>query len=152
MTPPLDPADEIARLRRWLRAWTWVAIAGGVLTLWGWFGRPVSRAQVSTTSTPSTKSISWHQTGEWHGSTSRTTEDFSVSSSYWKVIWSTRPGDMGAMNFAVTLHDAAGRLAPSGVANTIGAGDDSSFFRSPGRFYFDIMALQPYSIRIVESR
>ena len=158
MNPPPDPAAELARLRRKQHIWTWVAVAGVILTVWAWFGSPLCRAPASTSPTPSTTSTSiprsgsWVQTGEWSGATSRTTEDFSVSSSYWKVCWDTRPGDLGPMNFIALLGDATGQLSPNAVANTIGRGADSSFFRAPGQYYFAITALQPYRLRVLELR
>lgn len=49
MNPPPDPAAELARLRRKATIWTWVAVAGVILTVWGWFGAPLCRAPVAAT-------------------------------------------------------------------------------------------------------
>jgi len=58
-TLPPDPQAEIARLRRRATVWTWVAVAGVVLTAWSWLGRP-SPSIPSTKSTSSTPGrLSW---------------------------------------------------------------------------------------------
>ena len=138
--------------------WVIVLIVAGVIGLnvigvWSVLRPLLSTSSMpSTTSTSIPRSGSWVQTGEWSGATSRTTEDFSVSSSYWKVCWDTRPGDLGPMNFIAILGDATGQLSPNAVANTIGRGADSSFFRAPGQYYFAITALQPYRLRVLELR
>lgn len=49
MTPPPDPADELVRLRRRLRFWTWFTVAAVLFSLWGWFGSPLCRAPVAAT-------------------------------------------------------------------------------------------------------
>ena len=72
-----------------------------------------------------------------------------MSSKEWKITWDTKPGDLGDMNFSISVHKADGELVTI-VANVIGNDKDSSIMRGVGSYYLSINTGQPYTITIQE--
>jgi len=91
----------------------------------------------------------WREVAKWQGSLIKNTETFTIASNEWKIIWSTKPGEYGEMNFQIYVYKANGDLV--GVAaNVIGKDEDSSVMRGKGSYYLMINTAQPYIIVIYE--
>lgn len=91
----------------------------------------------------------WQEVITFEGSSIKDTETFKISSGEWRINWSTKPGDMGDMNFQIYVYKANGDLE-SVAANIIGAGSDTSYMRGSGEYYFTINTSQPYTIVVEE--
>ena len=92
----------------------------------------------------------WQTVQTFTGSSIKTTEDFTIDSDEWKVVWSTTPGQYGDMNFIVGVDDITGSMVSS-VANVIGAGNDESYVKEgAGTYCLDINTAQNYTITVQE--
>ena len=105
---------------------------------------PIKEVEVKVEADPG-----WRIVNKWSGKSIKDTESFQVSSKEWKITWDTKPGDLGDMNFSISVHKADGELVTI-VANVIGNDKDSSIMRGEGSYYLSINKGQPYTITIQE--
>lgn len=103
--------------------------------------------------TATAKALTWQELTRFEGAAIKDTETFTISADEWRIVWDTRPGQYGAMNFQIYVYKAGGSKAPVSVAaNVIGAGKDTSVIRGKGDYYLTINTGQPYTIAIEERR
>ncbi len=95
------------------------------------------------------KAPEWKEVIRFEGESIKDTETFKVSSNEWRINWSTKPGDMGEMNFQIYVYNADGDLE-SVAANIIGEGSDMSYIRGSGDYYLTINTAQPYTVIVEE--
>lgn len=128
-----------------------------------WMNQPVERTTVvnpvstieaapaeSPTSVPA--AVSWHGVQKWEGSATKKTESFHITGDEWRLSWATRPGEIGAANFSISVYDVhTGQMAAL-AANVIGKNADTSVMRGAGDYYLDISTLQPYVIEVEDSQ
>lgn len=91
----------------------------------------------------------WREVASWSGKSTRSTEKFTVGSP-WKIMWDTRPGDLGAMNFQIFIYGEDG--VPGLAANVIGADQDQSIQHKAGTYYLQFNTAQRYTVRVLELR
>lgn len=95
----------------------------------------------------------WVEVIKFEGKAIKDTETFQITSKEWRIVWDTKPGDMGDMNFQIYVYDENGSPAGSFVvANIIGEGSDTSYMRGKGAYYFSINTGQPYTIVVEEKK
>ncbi|HON71779.1 MAG TPA: hypothetical protein PK512_00430 [bacterium] len=94
--------------------------------------------------------VKWSEIAKWQGKGYKSTETFHIPSNEWRILWDTKPGKYGDMNFQIFVYEASGSLA-SVVANVIGKDKDSSYMRGSGDYYLIINTGQPYQV-IIEAK
>ncbi len=106
-------------------------------------------AAPATTPEPTTPAPTrtWTEVISWEGSSIKDTETFSITANEWRILWDTKPGQYGDMNFQIYVYEASGSLK-SVAANIIGGGSDVSYVRGSGNYYLTINTAQPYTITI----
>ncbi len=97
------------------------------------------------------KEAQWVETIRFEGESIKDTETFNISSNEWRIAWSTKPSDLGEMNFQIYVYKADGSLE-SVAANVIGEANDTSYVRGSGDYYLTINTAQPYTIIIEEKK
>lgn len=97
-----------------------------------------------------TPAATWHEIARWEGKSIKDTETFHIPSREWRIVWSTKPGEYGNMNFAIIVYNSDGTMV-SVAANTIGEGSDISYVRGSGDYYLSINTAQLYTI-IIEAK
>jgi hypothetical protein len=80
------------------------------------------------------------------GEGAKNTEAFTVGHN-WMVSWETKPGEFSG-NFQVFLYSAADNSIAGTVANVMGKNTDHSMEYSPGTYYLQINADQPYALSV----
>lgn len=106
-----------------------------------------TQAETSTQSTQTPKEL--HTIASWTGNGIKNTETFHASSDEWAIVWDTRPGKYGDMNFQIYVYNSDGTLKDV-AANVIGASNDHTIERGAGDYYLNINTAQPYSITVKE--
>lgn len=91
----------------------------------------------------------WIDVASWSGKSIRSTEKFTVGSP-WKIVWDTRPGDLGAMNFQIFIYGED--EMPGVAANVIGADQDESIQHKAGTYYLQFNTAQRYTVKVLEWR
>lgn len=86
----------------------------------------------------------------WDGKGIKNTETFHISSDTWSIIWDTRPGKYGDMNFQIYLYDSDGHLKDV-AANVIGKDTGYTIERGAGDYYLKINTGQPYTVEVDQS-
>jgi hypothetical protein len=95
------------------------------------------KSQPTTTPSSVSPTQSWVEVIRWEGEAIKNTETFNITTTEWRIRWSTRPGKFGDMNFQIYVYSASGNL--KGVAaNVIGDSSDESYFRGSGGYYLTI--------------
>lgn len=97
------------------------------------------------------KEAQWIEVIRFEGKSIKDTETFNISSDEWRIVWDTKPGDFGEMNFQIYIYKADGSLE-SVAANVIGEANDTSYVRGSGDYYLTINTAQPYTIIIEEKK
>lgn len=93
----------------------------------------------------------WKQIVKFEGKSIKDTQTFNISSDEWRIVWDTKPGDIGETNFQIYVYDGNGNPVGSHVvANIIGKGNDVSYMRGSGEYYLTINTAQPYTIIVEE--
>lgn len=95
------------------------------------------------------KPVEMFEVARWEGKATKNTETFHISSRQWRISWTTRPGEFGAMNFQIYVYKE-GSVLPNVAANVIGTDSDSTIMRGAGDYYLTINTGQPYVI-VVEA-
>ncbi len=115
---------------------------------------PTQKTVYTTESTTKTSKLTpvatWHEVARWQGKSMKNTETFHIPSFEWRILWLTKPGEYGDMNFQIYVYNSAGSLIDV-AANVIGENKDSSFMRGSGDYYLKINTGQPYTI-IIEAK
>lgn len=93
--------------------------------------------------TPST----WSEVITFEGDGIKNTESFEITANEWKIIWDTKPGTYGDMNFQIYVYTSDGALSDV-AANVIGESQDETIIRGSGSYYLMINSGQPYTIKI----
>lgn len=86
----------------------------------------------------------WRRVAQWQGKAKKNTETFNISSSEWRIRWSTKSG-----HFSIATYTADGSYIDL-VVNIIGENKDSSIMRGAGDYYLTISASQPYIVIVEE--
>ncbi|MBU5677911.1 hypothetical protein KQI88_15950 [Alkaliphilus sp. MSJ-5] len=136
--------------KRW---WFWVIVvivAGGVIGSNGSKNTPKAGSDVPTSNQEKTEE-KWEEVIRFEGKSIKDTETFKISSKEWRIVWDTKPGDMGGMNFQIYVYNANGSME-SVAANVIGEANDTSYMRGKGEYYFTIVTAQPYTIIVEEKK
>ncbi|ADY54716.1 hypothetical protein Sgly_0350 [Syntrophobotulus glycolicus DSM 8271] len=94
---------------------------------------------------------SWTEVIKFEGESAKDTETFNISSNEWRIVWDTQPGNLGDMNFSISVYKSDGSLE-SVAANVIGKANDSSYVRGKGEYYLSINTGQPYTITVEEKK
>ncbi len=162
VVPGQPIASELARVRESPKTnWVALVLLAGVVTfivilfsgLLGGGARPTKQFYIPGNSTVADELMTtpqWVNVAKWNGNGSKTTEKFTVGSE-WKIVWDTKPGPYGAMNFQIYIYDDQGNI--SGVAaNVIGSSSDESFQYQSGTYYLQFNTAQPYQVKVLELR
>ena len=102
----------------------------------------VSLTGLTTKTSKPTPAATWHEIAHWKGKSIKNTETFHIPSLEWRILWSTKPGEYGDMNFQIYVYNSAESLIDV-AANVIGENKDSSFMRGSGDYYLKINTGQP---------
>ena len=121
-------------------------VLGGVGNILNPAGGVKATAPLSAPATPAT----WHEIGRWQGKGTKNTETFHIPSQEWRIAWSTKAGDLGAMNFQIMVYKAGWSFPITVAANVVGEDTDQSIMRGAGDYYLTINTAQPYMV-IVEA-
>lgn len=128
----------------------WTLIIIGILSI-GLIGCGSSNDNVG--SETSSTEVEWVEVIRFEGESIKDTETFNVSSKEWRIVWDTKPGNMGESNFQIYVYNEDGSPAGSFIlANIIGEGNDTSYIRGSGDYYLSINTGQPYTIIIEEKK
>lgn len=112
--------------------------------------RKPSLTLVPTKEPKTTPAATWHEITRWEGKSIKETETFHIPSREWRILWSTKPGEYGNMNFAIIIYNSDGTMV-NVAANTIGEGSDISYVRGSGDYYLSINTAQLYII-VIEAK
>ena len=135
----------------------WVVIAGGgaILLLLVLFmldpvlARFSSIAPIGAIRSNTTGEGAWEPVASWSGRATKSTETFHISSSHWRISWTTNPVESGPENFQIFVHSSTGGLRGQ-AANVTGSDSGSAFIRGAGNYYLVINTAQPYHIEVEE--
>ena len=119
-------------------------VLGGISSIFSPTGRAKAATPPAAPATPAT----WHEVGRWQGKGTKNTETFHIPSQEWKIAWSTKPGDLGAMNFSIMVYKTGGSFPITVAANVIGEDADQSIMRGDGNYYLTIATAQPYMVTV----
>ena len=93
----------------------------------------------------------WKKIKEWKGSSTKTTEKFTVGSN-WAISWSTKVrSELGWGYFAIEIYSASGDIIDM-IGNTTSSESDVSYFHKAGTYYLVINTSQPYGVSVLEYR
>jgi hypothetical protein len=112
--------------------------------------RKLSFTPTSTKEPKTTPAMTWHEIVRWQGKSIKETETFHIPSREWRILWSTKPGEYGDMNFSIIVYSSDGTMV-NVAANTIGEGSDISYVRGSGDYYLSINTAQLYII-VIEAK
>jgi len=109
-------------------------------------------APTAPTVAPAAVAATWKDIITFEGQSIKDTETFTIPSDEWRIVWETKPGQYGDMNFQIYVYKAGGTTGAavpvSVAANVIGAGKDTSTVRGKGNFYLSINTSQTYKITV----
>jgi len=93
---------------------------------------------LSTYSKPDFQTKNWKTIHRLSGSSNRNTDDFTISSKKWKIVWKARKqyDDVYGGNLFIKLVDEEGDADL--IANTIPDDEGETTIRKSGSFYFEI--------------
>ena len=87
----------------------------------------------------------WEPVAAWSGQATKSTDTFHISSSQWRISWTTS----GPADFEIFVYNGTGGLRGQ-ATNVKGPGSDSAVIRGAGDYYLVINTAQPYQIEVEE--